>query len=54
MTQKQFNSEKTEKEERRRRKKKEKIRKLINIAIGTLNASHILSSTICCLCIYII
>ena len=54
MTQKQFNSEKMEKEERRRRKKNEKIKKLIKIAIGTLNASHILSFTICCLCIYII
>ena len=55
MTQKQFNSEKKEKEERKRRKKKEKIkRKLIKIAIGILNTSHVLSSTICCLCIYII
>ena len=54
MTQKQFNSEKKEKEERKKREKKEKIkRKLIKIAIGTLNTSHILSSTICCLCIYI-
>ena len=55
MTQKQFNSEKKEKEERKRRKKKEKIkRKLIKIAIGILNTSYILSSTICCLCIYIL
>ena len=55
MTQKQFNSEKKEKEERKRRKKKEKIkRKLIKIAISTLNTSHIQNSTICCLCIYII
>ena len=55
MTQKQFNSEKKEKEERKRRKKKEKIkRKLIKIAIGILNTSHILSSTICRLCIYIL
>ena len=54
MTQKQFNSEKKEKEERKRRKKKEKIkRKLIKIAIGILNTSHILSPTICHLCIYI-
>ena len=38
MTQKQFNSEKKEKEEQKKRKKKEKIeRKLIKIAIGTLN-----------------
>ena len=42
MTQKQFNREKKEKEERKRRKEKEKIkRKLIKIAIGTLNTSHI-------------
>ena len=55
MTQKQFNSEKKEKEERKRRKKKEKIkRKLIKIAIGILNTSHILSSIICRLCIYIL
>ena len=55
MTQKQFNSEKKEKENRKRRKKNEKIeRKLIKIAIGTLNTSHVLSSTVCCLCIYII
>ena len=48
MTQKKFNSEKKEKEERKIRKKKEKIkRKLIKIAIGTLNTLHILSSTIC-------
>ena len=47
MTQKQFNSKKKEKEE-----KKEKIkRKLMKIAIGTLSTLHILSSTICCLCI---
>ena len=43
MTQKQFNSEKKEKEG----SKKEKIkRKLIKIAIGTLNTPNILSSTI--------
>ena len=55
MTQKQFNSDKKEKEERKRSKNKEKIkRKLIKIAFGTLNTSHILSSTICCLCIYIL
>ena len=41
-------------EEGKRRKKKEKIkRKLIKIAIGILNKSHILSSIICRLCIYI-
>ena len=50
MTQKQFNSEKKEKEGKKRKDKK----KLIKIAIGTLNTSHIQSSTICCLCIYII
>ena len=55
MTQKQFNSEKKEKEERKRRKKKGKIkRKLIKVAIGILNTSHILSSTTCRLWIYII
>ena len=54
MTKKQFNSEKKEKEERKRMKKKEKKRKLFRIAIDTLNTSHILTSTICCLCIYII
>ena len=53
MTQKQFNSEK-EKEERKRMQKKEKKRKLIKIGIDTLNKSHILTSTICCLFIYII
>ena len=55
MTQKHFNSEKKEKEERKRRKKKkEKIkRKLIKITIGILHTSHILSSIICRLCIYI-
>ena len=37
MTQKQLNSEKKEKEERKRRKKKKIKRKLIKIAIGTLN-----------------
>ena len=53
-TQKQFNSQKKEKEERKRRKKKEKKkRKLIKIAIGILNTSHVLSSTICRICIYI-
>ena len=56
MTQKNFNHEKKEKEERKRRKKKkEKIkRKLIKIAIGMLHTSHILSSIICHLCIYIL
>ena len=55
MTKKQFNSKKKEKEERKRREKKEKIkRKLIKITVGTLNTSHILSSAIYCLCIYII
>ena len=55
MTQKQFNSEKKEKEERKGSKKKETIkRKLIKIAIGTLNTPYILSSTIRCLCIYIV
>ena len=53
MTQKQFNSEKEK--EKKRRKKKENIKtKLIKIAIGILNTLHILSSTICCLCIYIL
>ena len=37
MTQKQLNSEKKEKEERKRGKKKKIKRKLIKIAIGTLN-----------------
>ena len=56
MTQKNFNHEKKEKEERKRRKKKkEKIkRKLIKITIGILHTSHILSSIICRLCIYIL
>ena len=56
MTQKHFNSEKKEKEERKRRKKKREMikRKLIKIAIGILHTSHLLSSIICCLCIYII
>ena len=54
MTQKQFISQTKEKEERKRRKKKEKIkRKLIRIAIGTLNTSDILRFTIYCLCTYI-
>ena len=52
MTQKHLISEKKEKEERKRKKKKEKIkRKLVKIAIGMLNTSHILSFTICHLCI---
>ena len=42
----------------RRQKKKEEKRKdkkqLIKISIGILNTSHILSSTICRLCIYIL
>ena len=43
-----------EKEERERGKKKEEKvkRKLINIAIGILHTSHILSSIICHLYIY--
>ena len=51
MTQKHFGNEKKKKEERKRRKKKkEKIkRKLIKIAIGILQISHILSSVICCM-----
>ena len=55
MTQKHFGNEKKEKEERKRRKKKkEKIKiKLIKIAIGILHISHILSSMICRLNIYI-
>ena len=55
-TQKHFNSKKKEKEERKiRKKKKEKIkRKLVQRAIGILHTSHILSSIICRLCIYVL
>ena len=52
MTQKQFNIEKKEKEERKRKDKKK--RKLIKVAIGMLNTSHVRSYTICRLCVYII
>ena len=55
-TQKHFNSKKKEKEERKiRKKKKEKIkRKLVQRAIGILHTSHILSSIICRLYIYVL
>ena len=55
MTQKHFISEKKGKEERKRRKKKKKMieRKLFKIAISILHISHMLSSVICRLAIYI-
>ena len=55
MTRKHLIKVKKGKEERKRRKKKKKMieRKLFRIAIAILHMSHILSSIICRLAIYI-